>query len=177
MAKKIYTREMILDGALELSKEVGFKSISMRMLAKHLGCSVMPIYDAFDSKDELLDELIVYSFEEAMVFHSKQSIQERYLSMLESGLRHPEYFLETLHVGPMVSDLPDKMAPLYAIMRKDSRLRMLTDQQLRAINGRIEFVIIGLAHLYLQTKYDDIPVDFAREYLMKTIDIVIKGIK
>jgi AcrR family transcriptional regulator len=47
-------RNRIIEGAAELFKNYGIKSVTMDSLANHLGISKRTIYEAFSDKDELL---------------------------------------------------------------------------------------------------------------------------
>ncbi len=47
-------KERIIEGAAELFKTYGIKSVTMDMLASHLGISKRTIYEVFSDKDELL---------------------------------------------------------------------------------------------------------------------------
>lgn len=47
-------RERILEGAAELFKTYGIKSVTMDSLASHLGISKRTIYEVFSDKDEML---------------------------------------------------------------------------------------------------------------------------
>ena len=47
-------RERIIEGAAELFKTYGIKSVTMDSLANHLGMSKRTIYEVFSDKDELL---------------------------------------------------------------------------------------------------------------------------
>ena len=63
MAKKLYSRDIILKPAYALSFEKGMEHITIRQIAKELGCSVMPIYESFDSKEDLINELSTFNEE------------------------------------------------------------------------------------------------------------------
>lgn len=57
MAKKIITREHIVQVACELVSEVGMDGLNMRDLAKRCNCSTQPIYLSFTNADELKHEI------------------------------------------------------------------------------------------------------------------------
>ena len=48
------SRERIIEGAADLFKTYGIKSVTMDLLANHLGMSKRTIYEIFSDKDELL---------------------------------------------------------------------------------------------------------------------------
>ena len=47
-------RDRIIEGAAELFRTYGIKSVTMDSLANHLGISKRTIYEVFSDKDELL---------------------------------------------------------------------------------------------------------------------------
>ena len=57
MAKKIISREKILQSAFELARKEGAESLSVRSIAKACNCSTQPIYLSFKGIDEIKDEV------------------------------------------------------------------------------------------------------------------------
>ncbi|MFW5878672.1 MAG: TetR/AcrR family transcriptional regulator, partial [Myxococcota bacterium] len=52
----VYSREGIVDAALDVIREQGWSAASTRAIAKKLGSSTMPIYSHLHSRDELEKE-------------------------------------------------------------------------------------------------------------------------
>lgn len=52
-AKKVISKEYILNAAFEIVRESGIDSLNMRSLAKRCNCSTQPIYLSFKSAEEL----------------------------------------------------------------------------------------------------------------------------
>jgi len=94
MAKKKFSRDLILEVAYELSFEYGLDGINMRMIAREIGCSVMPIYESFGSKEELLDALS--TFNEKVYDVESNSMHDRYYKILFDGLKYPKFFASVL---------------------------------------------------------------------------------
>ena len=57
MAKKLITRDNILQSAFELVRREGAESLSVRSIAKVCNCSTQPIYLSFNGIDEIKDEV------------------------------------------------------------------------------------------------------------------------
>lgn len=55
MPKVQFDKDLILEKSLAIAIEEGFEGISVRKLAKAVGCSTAPIYTAFDNIDNLID--------------------------------------------------------------------------------------------------------------------------
>lgn len=94
-------RRKILDAARDLLIEHGYTHLSIRMIARAVGCSVGTIYCYFDNKDALIHSLIEEGFE--MLIDLQDQTEKNSLSPLERlkalcrnyisfGLNHPEYY-------------------------------------------------------------------------------------
>ncbi len=94
-------RTAILDAARHLITREGYRDVSMRMIARAVGCSVSSIYLYFPSKDTLIHTLIYEGFErwhEETLAISRlagsplervEALCRRYI---EFGLEHPEWY-------------------------------------------------------------------------------------
>lgn len=56
--KTFYTKEYIVNVAVQIVRESGIDSLSAREVAKRTGCSVCPIFSAFDNMDGLHDSVV-----------------------------------------------------------------------------------------------------------------------
>ena len=59
MAKKIISKEKILNAAFELTRKSGAKNLSVRSIARSCDCSTQPVYISFKGIDEIKDEIYV----------------------------------------------------------------------------------------------------------------------
>lgn len=80
-AKKIVTKEIILQAALKLVEREGIETLNMRSLANECKCSTQPIYHAFSGMDELKTEVAKKLLEEFYLFLENE---------IKSG-KYPEY--------------------------------------------------------------------------------------
>lgn len=56
-AKKVITKEELLNGALEIVRENGIAALNMRSLAKRCNCSTQPIYLSFNGIEDLRKQI------------------------------------------------------------------------------------------------------------------------
>ncbi len=169
MAKKKYDRGLILRTAFKLSKEIGLEAISMRMLARELGCSVMPIYDAFESKEDLIAALGDFCVMDTMFELKSKTIYERYEKMTWYGIKHPKFFLDYVSLGGKQRANEETINLLSRLMRNEKELEFLTTKELLSINGRIEVFIIGVIFISMnETNKTDDRVN----HLLKAVDEV-----
>ncbi|MCF7931131.1 MAG: TetR family transcriptional regulator [Acholeplasmataceae bacterium] len=146
MAKKLYSKEKILESAYELALEIGVKKISMRKLADRIGCSVMPIYEQFSSKEELLSAIGV--FVEEYIEIDNISLYNRYNNLLYYGLNYPDFYLNIVVPDTSHTHSAEALCKLCYIMKKDERLKDLTDKQVLVINSRIDVFMTGAIFIY-----------------------------
>ena len=76
-----FTKEQIIDSAVELVREQGMDALSARALAERLGCSPQPIFSCFDSMDEV----------RGAVIHQAAEIYARYIREETENGKYPPY--------------------------------------------------------------------------------------
>ena len=65
--KAVFTREMIVEAAFQLTREAGWQGVTARSIAAKLGSSTMPLYSSLKSMDEI---------EKAVRARAEQCMQE-----------------------------------------------------------------------------------------------------
>lgn len=87
------TREAALKAAVRIADSDGLEALSMRRLARELGCEAMSLYHHFAHKDAILDGMVEHVFEQFDAPHSgsqwRPALRERMHSMRRALLRHP----------------------------------------------------------------------------------------
>lgn len=62
MPRKVtVTKDIIINGAVELIRSKGLENFNARALAKEIGCSTQPIFSTFKNMEELKAEVIKYA--------------------------------------------------------------------------------------------------------------------
>ena len=141
MPKKKFDNDIILKCAVNLAKEMGLEKLSMRRLAAKLNCSVMPIYDAFESKDTLIEAI----FEEIISENNKNiSYFQRNKEILISGIRHPLLYKDIRNQGEKSDKLLQYYADVIDLMKKEKGLSGFNVRELESLNFDILVYISGL---------------------------------
>lgn len=83
--KKI-SKEAIIDAAVDVLREGGFKAINARSVAKKLGCSTQPIYQSFHNMEELKKALT----ERAIALHT-QHVRDSLYTGDDHNRQHTRY--------------------------------------------------------------------------------------
>ncbi len=141
MPKKKFDNDKILKCAVSLAKESGLEKLSMRKLAAKLNCSVMPIYDAFESKDMLIEAI----FEEIISENNKSSSYfQRNKEILINGIQHPVLYRDIRNQGEKSVKLLQYYADVIHLMQKEERLSAFSREELESLNFDILVYISGL---------------------------------
>jgi AcrR family transcriptional regulator len=123
--KAKFTKEDILDTALELVRKGGWAGLSVNAVAEKLGCSSMPIYSHFKNMEKLQDAVVIEGWELVKEFEKQtftgdvwvdQAVgyvlfakQEKVLFRCLIDSRNLEIYRKTLlsHWGSLTSQLTD----------------------------------------------------------------------
>ena len=99
MAKKIITREQIVQAACEIVSEVGMDGLNMRDLAKRCNCSTQPIYLSFANAEELKREVFKQIVARYNQYIADEIASNKYPEYKASGMAYirfakeqPQYF-------------------------------------------------------------------------------------
>lgn len=178
MAKKIYSREMILEKAFDHCSKNGLEGLSVRRLAKKMGSSVMPIYDAFDSKDGLIKALVDYAIQMTFPLEGYDKYTDRCMYLLEFGMNYPLFYVEMVKLNKKYNFTKNHLLSFEKMMRNDLRLAELPFNQLAKINSTIETFIMGLIlwesseipinddrKVFIKEKFDDFMIRIIKSYI------------
>ncbi len=95
-AKKVITKEIILDTALQVLCKDGIEAVNVKNLAKEMHCSTQPIYLSFEGMDQLREALIqaaVAKFEELLGQESVDgSVQLYGIAYIQLAKKQPQLF-------------------------------------------------------------------------------------
>ena len=81
MAHIKFNKEIILDNSIEIAIDQGFSAISVRNVAKKVGCSTAPIYTAFENVDALITETKDRVLELLLEFIAKEYTKNKFLNV------------------------------------------------------------------------------------------------
>lgn len=93
-AKKIVTKQDILDAALRIVERNGVEALNMRSLAKECNCSTQPIYYSFSGMDELKIEVEKKLTEEFYLFLENEIKSGKYPEYKAIGMGYIRFAIE-----------------------------------------------------------------------------------
>lgn len=101
--QKAETRERVLSAARKLFEAQGYSAVTVRMISDEAGVAVGSVFTAFESKDDLLVEIICEDFETLtplvlarLSLSAAQPLPERIVSALE-----PAFAYDLAHIGKL----------------------------------------------------------------------------
>jgi AcrR family transcriptional regulator len=176
MAKKQYSKQLILEAAYEITRDEDLSMLSMRNIARRIGCSVMPIYDAFESKEDLIYEVNKYSLHKTLYDLNVETINDRYHQIIEYGFRYPKFFLQFTRFEKTFKHDDAVVCKLCGFLHKDPRLVGAHDREVLKIDQRIEAFIVGIVQTYYTEEYNTQIVEQAKRVVDDTLDALIKHV-
>ena len=159
MSKKIYSKEKILSAAIDLSRESGISKLSMRLIAKKINCSVSPIYDAFESKDDLEKAVFDHIIEKS---NASGKYFERNKQVLTDGINFPELYRDIRRLTNKYNSSFKYYDDLISLMKVEESLKDFSVPELESLHFDLMTYINGLIEKSLLDFKDKISLD---EYL------------
>jgi AcrR family transcriptional regulator len=150
-----FTPEIILAQAFEIVRKEGLDALSARRIAKELGCSTQPVYDAYVSMPELLNAVIEKAKEYALTYFSKESRANP--PFLSFGLRYFQFaqeekllfkllFLDGL-IGISLEGMGQPFNSLLGGLKNDPSLQGLSEESLKRLGTNMWIYLHGLTTL------------------------------
>lgn len=175
MPKKIYHRNVILAEAINMAKELGLEGLSMRKLAKALKCSVTPVYDAYESKEDLIKAVYKKVVEET---HASEMYFERNENVLLFGIRSPLLYRDIRRYADVLKDFNTAYNDIIELMKSEPRLKGFTRPMLESLNFDLMIYMNGLVEKSMVSVLE--ASDIEKQYLMilrQVTELFILGYK
>ncbi|RPI91386.1 MAG: TetR/AcrR family transcriptional regulator [Chloroflexi bacterium] len=171
-----FTQDIILDEAFEIVRQESLDVLSARRIAKELGCSTQPVYDAYASMQELQDAVIEKAKKYALDYFSQPGDPGSTSPFLSLGLRYFQFsqeektlfkllFLDGL-IGISLENFGSPFRSLLGNLKDDPRLEGLSEESLKRLGSNMWIYLHGLTALI----YKNPPAragDFIKERLMQ----------
>ena len=180
-------KELIMGTALELFAENGYHSTSISQIAKKAGISKGLTYNYFESKKELLDELIQHGFEE--IFNNLDLNKDGVLTedefkffirqnfkLLRENLQHWKLFF-SLMLQPQVADTFSKDYSEMATPMLTMFFNFIKSRGSKVPEGDVMVIsaMIEGAFLYCISAPDMFPADVMEDKIINACFKIIDG--
>lgn len=90
----MFTKQEIINAALDLTREQGFGAVTARAMGAKLGTSHRPVFSYFDSMDELRGAILTASEEIYQDYLKKEMASEKYPPYKASGMAYIRFARE-----------------------------------------------------------------------------------
>ena len=90
------TRQMILDTALELTRQAGFEAVNARSIAGKLRCSTLTLFTCYENMEQLKSEFLAFAYE----YYERYVAAYRAASGVGPGLLLPLSYVEFARQEP-----------------------------------------------------------------------------
>ena len=150
------TKEMIINAAFEIAREMGAENITARTVSQKLGCSTQPVLYHFKT----IEDVRIAAHKKASEFHIDYvtNLNGKYeRPMLEVGMRHIQFAVEeknlfrflfhsNYYAGVSLSDwlTGENFSSAFSVLKIQAKV---DDRQAYRIFSQIFFVTHGIASL------------------------------
>ena len=150
------TKEMIIDAALDIAKEMGAENINARTVSQKLGCSTQPVLYHFKT----IEDVRIAAHKKGFEYHINYvtNLSGKYeRPMLEVGMRHIQFAVEeknlfrflfhsNYYTGVSLSDwlAGENYDSLFSILKRQAKV---DNRQAYIIFSQIVLVTHGIASL------------------------------
>ena len=172
MSRKIYTKAIVLNAAIKIAKEVGLEKIGIRAIARELNTSVSPVYDAYESIELLIKDIIIAIFDENA---AQTSYFKRNEDVLHYGLKHPRLYRDIQKYTRENDIKTTHYEDLILFMKKEDILSDFPDLYLQSLNFDILIYISGLVNLSMSNHVFNYDLNFYLEALKGATGLFVKG--
>ncbi|MEM7435511.1 MAG: TetR/AcrR family transcriptional regulator [Myxococcota bacterium] len=147
--KTRYTRQAVLDAALEVVRSDGLRGVSARTVAKALGASTAPVLATFESMQALTDAVVAALIEELIAAidatEASDPIRAAAFAMARFTTDHPYYYEALfLHTHPSPPDWVALRAGFSGPLDVSERFGHLGRRQRDALAWRASVVAHGI---------------------------------
>ena len=127
-----FSRNEIVEKAVELVRKNGVDSLTARNLGKEMGTSSSPIFTVFDSMDQVLSEVITYAYNLYQNYIATDMASDKYPKYKASGLAYIRFAREEKELfkllfmrdrtGEDISEDKKSIKPIIDIIMKNTGL-------------------------------------------------------
>ena len=184
MANKMkFSENDIIEAAFSVAREKGMSELSTRSIAKRLGCSTMPVYSFFKSKQNLIQKIIEKAY---AVLYEYQTTARTGDPFLDMGIgyvlfaKNERYLFrcinDELHVDTLKKYNDLHFNSLIKKLSEYPVVEGMTDSQIRKFFMQGWTYSHGLAQLVNIDYFSDMGVNEISDLFLYTGERYIKGV-
>jgi len=162
--KTTFTRDTVLQAALDVVRRQGWDALTARGVAERLGASVAPVYSAFSSMENILRETLKEIHRRLQEYTSRAYSEIPFLN-IGAGIiffarDEPMLYQALFQTRHGFQDIVDGIdASILSWMKTDAQLGLLTDASRERLYENIGFYTMGLAAAVAAGRVADVSAD------------------
>lgn len=167
-----FTKEQIIQAALEVTRKQGRSGLTARALAEKLGCSVKPIFGLFKNMEEVQQEVWNAANEQYQEYIREDMASGKYPPYKASGMAYIRFAKEQTELFKLLfmcdrskkaEEIQDKqLQPIIALVQKNLGI---SKEDAYLFHIEIWIFVHGMATM-IATSYLDWDMDFVGKALM-----------
>lgn len=147
--QKKVSMEDIIETAFLIAKEEGFSGITVRNVAKHLGCSIAPIYVNFETIDDLRKAVTMRVFEISKGLLAEQKGQDVFENIGKASIafarKYPVFLRELImQPNPYMDSYGTFEKHMLEMLDHDEMMRDWTTEERKSLLLKIRIFQTGL---------------------------------
>ncbi len=178
MPKVVYSNDLILKKSCELAEKIGIVNLNVRIIAKEIGCSVAPIYTAFDNYENLENEIINYYLNILLKYTSESATEDSFLNIgagvLKFTFEYPKIFMDYFNLD-ILSNKNSVDSDHMDIMEKSYLSEFFDKEQLRVLLEDMSIFTSGLC-LTIVSSNEKEPYEYYLNKIQKVGEEIVIGL-
>jgi len=162
--KTTFTRDTVLQAALDVVRRDGWDALTARSVAERLGASVAPVYSAFGSMDNLLRETLEEIRRLLQEYTTRVYSAIPFLNIgagiVSFARDEPMLYQALFQIRHGFQDVVEGVnASILSLMKTDAQLGLLTDVSRERLYDNIGYYTMGLAAAVAAGRVPDVSAD------------------
>ena len=162
--KTTFTRDTVLQAALDVVRRDGWDALTARSVAERLGASVAPVYSAFGSMDNLLRETLEEIRRLLQEYTTRVYSAIPFLNIgagiVSFARDEPMLYQALFQIRHAFQDVVEGVnASILSLMKTDAQLGLLTDVSRERLYDNIGYYTMGLAAAVAAGRVPDVSAD------------------
>lgn len=177
-AKTLFTKEHIILSTYDLISKEGSNNITARKISSHMKASTAPIYNCFESVDELVEECLKLGVDKLLEYTNKEFSDRLFLNMgmgIITFARDNSYIYSAIMLDKVFfkKKTSIEIKNLMQKAKEDPRFESVCDEDLEEMMQKMWTFIFGLATMASLGLRDDLDDGEIMNRLLSTGALVV----
>lgn len=166
-------KEIILQTAFDLVNETGVENLSMRKLAKEVGCAPSTMYHHFADKNDLLNEVYLFALQKANMNYEGITYEDFLRTVLKQARENHQYheFTHKYHAASFITPETQKVIDAHIENNKNMWRRFKQDGEIKCYSPKVFHMVFHgvISSVASQESVSD-------EVIEELVDLILYGV-